>query len=31
VESAGRELGIGDAGLNHKTAITALRRLREGG
>jgi hypothetical protein len=30
VEYQGRLLGIGDAGLNHDTAVTALARLREG-
>jgi hypothetical protein len=29
VEYQGRLLGIGDAGLNHDTAVTALARLRE--
>lgn len=29
VETRGRLLGIGDAGLNHDTAVTALDRLRE--
>jgi Dolichyl-phosphate-mannose-protein mannosyltransferase len=29
VQFRGRLLGIGDAGLNHQTAVTALRRLRE--
>jgi hypothetical protein len=31
VEFRGRLLGIGDAGLNHQTAVTALARLRRRG